>query len=169
MIRDILINVWRFVLLACLQLFILNNIQFSGFVNPYMYVLFVLWLPFETQGWLLLLSCFSMGLLIDIASGTVGYHTIATVFMGYLRYHLSRFIAPHDGYGQGMSPTASSLGLSWFMKYTLILVVAHHLVLFWVESFGLHDWLSATFRALCSSAFTILLILIYQFLTTRSR
>ncbi len=169
MIRDIVINVFRFVLLVFLQLFVLNNIQFSGFVNPYLYVLFILLLPFETPGWLLLVLAFILGLVIDVASVTVGYHTMATVLMAYFRFHLLRFIAPHDGYEPGMSPTIQSLGLAWFLKYTSILVLSHHLVLFWVESFSFNDFLPATLRALASSIFTILLILIYQFLTFRSR
>lgn len=167
--RDLLVNIFRFVFLVFLQLFILNNIQFSGFVNPYLYVLFILLLPFETPGWILLLSAFAMGLVIDVSSSIIGYHTIATVFMAYFRYHLLRFIAPHDGYEPGMSPTIQSLGFSWFFKYALILVLAHHLVLFWIESFSFQDFLPATLRALASSVFTMALILIYQFLTMRPK
>ncbi len=169
MIRDISINVFRFVLLAFLQIFVLNNIQFSGFVNPYLYVLFVLLLPFETPGWLLLVSSFAMGLVIDLASTTIGYHTIATTFVAYFRILILHLIAPHDGYESNMSPTISSLGFPWFFKYTTMLVLAHHLVLFWVESFRFGDLLTATFRAVASSIFTVILILIYQFLTIRPK
>ena len=169
MIREVVVNLFRFVLLVFLQLFVLNNIQFSGFVNPYLYVVFILLLPFEISGWFMLVLGFFSGLLIDVASGTIGYHTIATVFMAYCRYHLLRFIAPHDGYEPGMEPTIPSLGVSWFFKYSAILVLAHHLVLFWVESFRFGDFLPATIRALASSIFTILLIFIYQFLTMRPK
>ena len=165
MIREVAQNIIRFVLLVFLQLFVLNNIQFSGFVNPYLYVLFILLLPFEISGWLMLVLAFILGLVIDVASGAIGYHTIATVFMAYLRFHLLRFIAPRDGYESGMSPTLQSLGFLWFAKYAPILTLAHHLVLFWIESFRFGDLLPATFRALASSIFTLLLIFIYQFLT----
>ena len=161
-------NFIRFVLLVFLQLFVLNNIQFSGFVNPYLYVLFILLLPFEISGWLMLVLGFVLGLVIDLDSSTIGYHTVATVFMAYFRFHLLRFIAPRDGYEPGMTPTLQSLGLSWFFKYASILTLAHHLVLFWVESFRFGDLLPATLRAIASSIFTILLIFIYQFFTMRS-
>ena len=167
MITEVGRNIARFVLLVFLQLFVLNNIQFSGFVNPYLYVLFILLLPFEVSGWFMLILAFILGLVIDVASATIGYHTIATVFMAYVRFHLLRFIAPRDGYEPGMSPALQSLGLSWFFKYASILTLAHHLILFWVESFRFGDLLPATFRALCSSIFTILLIFIYQILSTR--
>ena len=169
MIRETVFSIFRFVLLILLQLFVLNNIQFSGFVNPYLYVLFILLLPFETPGWLMLILAFIMGLVIDVASITIGYHVIATVFMAYLRIYLLRFIAPHDGYETGMTPTVQSLGISWFLKYAIILTVAHHFVLFWIESFEINDLLPATLRALASSVFTLVLIVIYQFLTIRSK
>jgi hypothetical protein len=117
----------------------------------------------------MLVSAFILGLIIDVASVTIGYHTIATVFMAYFRFHLLRFIAPHDGYEPGMSPAIQSLGFSWFFKYTSIPVLAHHLVLFWIESFSFGDLLPATLRALASSVFTILLIFICQFLTMRPK
>ena len=167
MIRETGINILRFVLLIFLQLFVLNNIQFSGFVNPYLYIIFILLLPFEVSGWFMLILAFIMGFVIDVASTTIGYHTISTVFMAYLRFHLLRFIAPHDGYEPGMSPTMQSLGFSWFFKYASILTLAHHFVLFWIESFRVDDLLPATLRALASSTFTILLIVIYQFIMSR--
>jgi len=169
MIRDIGMNILRFVLLVFLQLFVLNNIQFSGFVNPYLYVMFILLLPFEIPGWLMLILAFLLGMVIDVASATIGYHTITTIFMAYFRFHLLRFIAPRDGYEPGMSPTISSLGIAWFFKYASILTLAHHLVLFWIESFRFSGLLPATLRALASSIFTLLLIIIYQFLTIRRK
>jgi hypothetical protein len=110
-----------------------------------------------------------MGLVIDISSATIGYHTIATVFMAYSRFHLLRLIAPRDGYESGKSPTIRSLGYKWFLKYASILTIAHHLVLFWIESFRFGDLLPATLRALASSIFTILLITIYQTLMIRRK
>ena len=167
--KDAGMIIFRYVLLVSLQIFVLNNIQFSGYVNPYLYVIFIMLLPFEISGALMLILAFIMGLTIDIASYTLGYHTMATVFMAYFRIHLLHYIAPHDGYEPNMSPTISSLGFAWFFKYATILTLSHHFVLFWIESFSLIDLLPATLRALASSAFTVFLIVIYQFLSTRSK
>ena len=64
--NQILKNIIRFVVLVFIQVAILNNIQISGFINPYMYVLFILLLPFETPNWILLVLSFFLGLSIDI-------------------------------------------------------------------------------------------------------
>ena len=169
MIRVVAINFSRFVFVVFLQLFVLNHIQFSGFVNPYLYILFILLLPLDISGILMLFLSFMLGLVIDVASATIGYHTVATVFLAYFRYHLLRFIAPRDGYEPGISPAINSLGFQWFFKYVSILTVSHHFILFWVESFQIGDLLSASLRALASSTFTLLLIFIYEFLTVRSK
>ena len=169
MINEVIKNSFRFALLVVLQLFVLNNIQFSGFVNPYLYILFIMLLPFEISGLLMLTLSFILGIVIDVASSTIGYHTIATVFMAYCRFHLLQFISPRDGYEPGMTPTLQPLGVLWFFKYVSILTVTHHLVLFWVESFNFNDLLPVMLRTLASSIFTILLIFIYQFLTIRGK
>jgi hypothetical protein len=89
--------------------------------------------------------------------------------MAYLRIHLLGYIAPHDGYEIGMTPSSSSLGFAWFFRYATILTLVHHLALFWIESFNASDLLLATVRALASSLFTISLTIIYRFLFGSSK
>lgn len=81
MIRDFGKYAIMFVSLVLVQVLILNNIQFSGFVNPYVYVLFILLLPFTIPGYLLLGLSFLMGISIDIFSNTLGLHAAASVFL----------------------------------------------------------------------------------------
>src|SRR6056297_4336346 len=87
-----------FILLLTLQILVLNNIQLSGFINPYLYVLFILILPFETPKWMLLLLAFILGMVVDLFSHTPGMHTSATVFMAFLRPYVLEFFSPRDGY-----------------------------------------------------------------------
>jgi rod shape-determining protein MreD len=156
-----------FLFLVLLQVLILNNIQFSGLVNPYMYVLFLLLLPVETPKWFQLILGFMLGFTIDLFSGTIGMHTSATVFLAYLRPHILTLMAPRDGYETGMLPRMHFFGFGWFLQYTLILVLAHHLFLFYAEAFRFYDFFMTLLRALISSFFSILLIMISQFLIYR--
>lgn len=75
-----------FVLLVALQLLIFNNIEFSGYVNPYVYVMFILILPVSIPSWILLLLGFLTGFVIDVFSGTMGVHTFATVLAGFVAH-----------------------------------------------------------------------------------
>ncbi len=87
-----------FILLILLQVLLFNNIQFSGYVNPYVYIMFILLLPVEIPSWLLLIISFFTGLIIDLFTGTPGMHTSATVLAGFVRPYVLRIISPRDGY-----------------------------------------------------------------------
>ncbi len=152
-----------FILLLTLQILVLNNIQLSGFINPYLYVLFILILPFETPKWMLLLLAFILGMVVDLFSHTPGMHTSATVFMAFLRPYVLEFFSPRDGYETETYPILRYYGLNWFLKYITILVLAHHLFLFYVEVFRFSDFFLTLGRALASSVFTIILVLISQY------
>jgi rod shape-determining protein MreD len=167
MIRPLINSIVTFFLLVFLQVFVFNNIQISGYINPYFYIIFILLLPFETPGWVLIISSFLIGLMIDIFTHTLGMHAMACTFMAFIRPSVLKSFAPRDGYESGTVPRVSIFGLSWFIKYALILVFAHHLVLFYVEMFRFSDFFYTFFRVLMSTFFTTLLIVISQYFVWR--
>jgi hypothetical protein len=126
-------------------------------------VLFILLIPFETPGWLLLLVAFALGITIDSFSNTPGLHTTATLVMAFLRPLVLKIIAPREGYEQGTFPGMQYFGLAWFLKYAVILVFAHHFFMFFIEAFTWVNFHVTLFRALISSLFTTVLIIVSQF------
>ena len=70
-------NIGRFVLLMLLQLLVLNYVYLGGYIIPMLYVLFLLMLPTSMGRIPMLLVAFGTGLLIDIMSGVLGFHTLA--------------------------------------------------------------------------------------------
>lgn len=169
MIEKIIRLTLNFFVLVFLQVLILNNIQLGGYINPYLYVLFILFLPLEIPNWFLLLLAFVLGLTIDMFSNTMGMHAAASVFMAFCRPHVLRIISPRDGYEPEKSPTLSNMGLNWFLAYSAILVVLHHLALFYIEVFRFSEFFSTLGRVLLSSVLTIALILISQYLFYKTK
>lgn len=167
MIKILLRNILRFILLVLFQVWVLNNIQFSGYINPFMYILFLLLLPFETPSWLVLLLGFGLGLSIDMFSDTLGMHASAAVFVAFLRPFILQAISPRDGFEIGTFPRIYYYGLTWFLKYTLILVFAHHLFLFSIEVFNFHNYHMVLWRTVLSTIFTSILIVISQYVVFR--
>lgn len=163
MIKIIYRNIIRFILLVILQIFIFNNIQFSGFINPYIYILFIILLPFETPRWALLFLGFILGFSIDIFSQTFGIHAASTVFLAFFRPGILNAIAPRDGYEAGTFPRLYFYGFNWFLKYTTIMVFIHHLFLFYVEAFTFSDFFITLLRVILSSIFSIILITLSQY------
>ncbi|HRW62228.1 MAG TPA: rod shape-determining protein MreD [Bacteroidales bacterium] len=153
----------NFILLVFLQVFIFNNIQFSGFINPYIYIIFILLLPFETPKWLILFLAFLLGLTVDLFTNTIGMHSSATVFMAFLRPYLLKVLAPRDGYEAETLPQLNYYGFGWFLRYASVLVIVHHLFLFYIEVFSFSNFFFTLLRVILSSIFSIFLIVISQY------
>jgi hypothetical protein len=141
----------------------------SVFLNPYVYVLFILLLPFETQDWVVLSFSFVLGMVLDTFSNTVGMHTASLVFMAFVRNYLLIVMAPRDGYEQEKTPHYSDMGLVWFIMYASILVFIHHLTLFVLEDFRSAYFFTAVFKALLSGVFSLIIILILMLFSYRPR
>ena len=107
------------------------------------------------------------GLIMDMFSSTPGMHMSACTLMMFARIHLTRLLAPREGYEYGMVPSVASMGMAWFLTYAGTLVLIHHLWLFFVEIGRAGPFFSTFFRALLSGIFTLGLCLLAQFLTTR--
>ena len=151
------------ILLVLFQVLLFNNIQFSGYVNPYVYVLFILLLPIEIPSWLLLLLSFALGLIMDFFSGSQGMHSSATVIAGFVRPYILRVISPRDGYESVSDPSMAIYGFRWFLTYTLLIVVVHHTTLFYLEVFRFADFFRTMLRVLLSSLFSITFILLIEY------
>ena len=167
MITDIAGNIVRFILLILVQILILNHIQLSGFINPFVYILIILTLPVKISKILLLTVAFFTGIIIDIFMNTGGIHAAATVCMAFFRPYILNTIAPRDGYEIEEKPSINKLGLSWFLSYASILVLIHHLTLFYLEAFQFENFFATLLRVLISTLFTLLFILISQYLFTK--
>jgi len=163
MINSILRFGLIFILLIMLQVLLFNNIQFSGYVNPYVYVMFILLLPVEIPAWLLLLLSFVTGAIIDYFSGSPGMHSSATVLAGFVRPYVLRVISPRDGYEPNSDPSMITYGFRWFLFYTLFIVLVHHTALFYLEVFRLTEFFRTFIRVLFSSVFSITFILLIEY------
>lgn len=162
-------NIIRFVVLILVQVFILNNVQLGGYINPYLYVMFILLLPFETPGWLLLGLAFLLGFTVDVFSTTMGMHTAACVFMAYFRPLVLRSVASRQDYEPGIEPGIKDLGFQWFFSYSLFLVFIHHLIFFFLESFRFSEFFPTLLRVLLSVAFSMLLIIVTEYLFKKKK
>jgi rod shape-determining protein MreD len=153
-----------FIILMLVQVLVLNNIRFNGYINPYVYVMFILLLPVEIPTWLLLVISFGTGLVMDFFSGSPGMHSSATVLAGYIRPYALRLISPRDGYEPGADPSMYIYGLRWFLIYSSFVVLIHHTALFFLEVFRLSGFFTTMSRVLLSTIFSVIFILLLEYI-----
>lgn len=162
--RKLIGNIARFVVLALAQVFIFNKVMVSGYVNPMVYVLFILMLPYDIKGFQLLLLAFLMGLTIDFFMHTPGMHALASVTLAFLRPGVIRLVGKKDDVEPWQYPNVRDSGSAWFLAYTVILVFLHHLMIFYLEVFRLDEFLRTFLKVLINTALSTLIIMLIQFL-----
>ena len=160
-------NIVRFLVVIIFQVLVMDNVMINGYMVPYIYLLFILLMPFETPRWTQLLLGFLLGMGIDLFENTPGMHTAATVLVAFVRPYLLSLLAPRDGYEPETFPRIHYYGFIWFLKYTMIIVVIHHFALFYLEVFQLKVFLSTLLRVILSSILSASTIVLSQYFVFR--
>jgi rod shape-determining protein MreD len=167
-INLILKGLGAFVFLILLQVLLLNNIQISKLnLSPYLYVLFILILPFETPKWLLLVLSFLMGLIIDIFTNSPGSHASAAVVMAFARPTVLQALAPREGFETVTRPTAYYHGLAWFSKYATLLILLHHFMFHMVEQFTFSGFFVTLLKIVVNTVITAIFVILSQYFIFR--
>jgi len=167
---ELLKNIIRFVLLMFVQVFILNHIMLSGLVQPYLYLLFILLLPFQTPRALLLILGTATGWGLDNFMHTPGLHAAACAAIAYLRPFLIGMLSPQGGFEDTTrAPSPLTMGTGKFIFYASVLVLIHHLIYFSLEVFNFQSTQYLILKILCSTLVTLLLIFVYGLLFFEKR
>lgn len=153
-----------FVALLLLQVFLFNNLNLSVFVNPLVYIAFIVLLPMETRPvWVLLLGLL-LGIATDYVVGTAGLNTIATLFTAFIRRPVLMLMVGKETLGEGGIPCSARLGVGKFLRYSTMLILAHCIVFFTFESMSFSYFYLTLLKIVLSAAVTILLVYFSQFL-----
>jgi rod shape-determining protein MreD len=160
-------NIVRYIVVVLFQILVMDNVMINGYMIPYVYLIFILLMPFETPNWVVLVTGFLLGLGIDLLEHTPGMHAASTVLVAYLRPHVLGLFAPRDGYEAETFPRIYYYGFAWFFKYALIMVFIHHLVLFNLEVFQLKLFLSTLLRVVLSTLLSTATIVLSQYFVFR--
>lgn len=161
------ISVVRFFVLVIVQVLICNHINFLGYINPYIYIIFIILYPIKNDRLLLLISSFLLGLTIDIFSDSGGVHAAACVAVAYARPVILKYafgmLYEHQNIRFGNAELGSLLG------YVSIFTIIHHFILFSLEIFNVSKILIILQKTLFSSIFTIILSILIILIFSRNR
>ncbi len=157
-----------FVVSVILQVLIFNKFLIASVVAPFMYILFIVLLPFDTPRSLLLFLSLGLGFTVDIFTNTPGVHASACLLIGFVRPGILGLLTSRETLDSVDSPRVKSMGFNWFATYVTFLVVIHHLFLFFIEAFTFQGFLITLLRVVLSSVLSIILIVLSQFLIFRN-
>lgn len=156
--NSVFLHIIRFIALVIAQALLFNNINFLGYINPYIYIMFIALFPVKNNRLIIIFLSFFLGLAIDLFSDTGGIHAAACVFIAYIRPILLKFSFGVIYEHQTIKFNTVEFGEK--LTYLTLLTVIHHFVLFYLELFSASKIILALQKTVFSSIFTILLILI---------
>ncbi|NVK53100.1 MAG: rod shape-determining protein MreD [Flavobacteriaceae bacterium] len=160
--------IFLFFSLLLLQVFVLNNVLFLGYVNPYLYVAFVFLFPLKQERYLFLILSFLLGISIDFFSNSGGIHAFSLVLIAYTRLFFIRVI---------FKKTVSDFQFfelfqepfSKIFNYVVILTVIHHFSLFLLANFSAQNFGRIILNTLYSSIFTIVLFFLAAYILRKRK
>lgn len=166
---DLVRNSIRFALFILVQYYVLFQIRpLHQFVVPYIYYLYVLWLPFSMGRMSLMLVSFLFGLTLDYFTQTPGLHAAACVMIAYLRSFVVNILIPQEGAEQNYkSPSPVSMGWAPYAVYVLVLTLLHHIYLVLLEWLQFGSFLFFLGKVLATTGISLMLVLITELLFFR--
>ena len=153
-----------FLLYVLLQVFVFNMVNLWGVITPMIYILFILSLPFQTPKWAVVLLGFLLGLSIDIFSGVLGLHALATLVIAFVRPFVITIIPLRVEREEHLLPIFHDMKLAWYLRYVFLLTLIHHFVYFMVDAFTFYNFFKTCLVVLVNTLFTLLCIFIIQIL-----
>lgn len=159
------INIARFIGLVLVQGLVLNHINFLGYINPYIYILFIILYPVKNNRSLFILLSFLLGLSVDIFSDSGGVHAAASVTIAFLRpgFLKSVFGALYEH----QTIKFSNIDFAPKLSYIALVTIVHHFILFTLEIFSLSKIILVAQKTLFSSIFTIIICILVTIIFTR--
>jgi hypothetical protein len=118
----------QFVLFVLAQIFIFQHLTWSDFPPPHAFLTFLLVLPHGLQPWLLYLTGFGMGLLVDVAVQPLGAHAAASVILMGLRGIWIEIIRPRVGANDDEQVNIAQQSPRWLLFYMAPLLAIYTLV-----------------------------------------
>ena len=158
---NIITLIISFFIIVLAQVFLFNNMFIFGFINPMIYLLFLVLYRFDDDQTLFILLSFVLGFSIDFLSQSGGAHTIASLTIGFVRPLLIKY-----SFGvTSEAPSTFQNDLRRRNKYLFLalLILIHHLLYFIIVYF---NW-NATYLILKNTILTSLFSLILIALISR--
>ena len=159
-------QIGRYVLVMLLQVLVFNQLQLWGVCHPYIYVLCLLMMPITLPLSVDMLIGAAAGFIMDIFCNSMGIHMASCILLMYARRYLLGLIV-NDRERLNEQINLHALGMEALLKYVVLLVIMHHLVVFALAAWSLAHIGFVLMETLVSSLITILFIIAYNALNDK--
>jgi hypothetical protein len=138
------------------------------YIVPYIYFLFILWLPFSVSRIGLLVTGFFTGLVLDYFTNTPGLHAAACTLIAYVRPFLVEVLTPREkAEFSYKEPSAKAMQWGPYAVYIVALTLLHNGYLVFLEWLDIGGFLNFIIKIVSTTAISLLLIFTAELLFPR--
>lgn len=149
-----------------LQVLLFDQLQLLGVCHPYIYILCLLMMPITLPHSADMIIGAIVGLVMDIFCNSLGVHTASCILLMFIRpYLIGAIVNDKDRLNEQI--TLRTLGMEALLKYVVILVVVHHLMVFLLAAWSWSHIGFVLAETFVSSLITISIIIGYNALSYR--
>lgn len=156
--NKVLILIVRFIGLVLLQVLILNKLNIFGFINPMIYVIWVVLFPINKNKTSLFLTSFLLGITIDTFSDSGGINAASILAVAYIRLPLLKMVLNKTDFDFILF-NIRTIAFSKAFIYLSLIVIIHHFILFSLDYFSWSLFNSILYSTLITGSFTIFISL----------
>ncbi|HUR65357.1 MAG TPA: rod shape-determining protein MreD [Chitinophagaceae bacterium] len=166
---DLIRNMIRFAAFILVQVYVLDKMpHLHRFITPYIYYLFILWLPFSiSRQWLLIIG-FLTGLVLDYFTMTPGLHAAACTLVAYVRPFVISVLTPRDSSEMNYrEPSPRAMQWTPYAVYVLVLTLLHHGYMVFLEWLSFGSFLDFLIKVVATTGISLLLIFTVEIVLPR--
>jgi hypothetical protein len=151
------------------QVYVLNKIPpLHQYIVPYLYFLYILWLPFSISNLALLFIGFLTGLILDYFMMTPGLHAAACSLMAFVRPYIIGILAPKEiGGFNYREPSPRAMQWTPYAVYIFVLTLFHHGYMLFLEWLDFGSFFGFILKVFTTTAISLLLIFTVEVLFPR--
>ncbi len=169
--NSLLKNIVRFILLLLMQIIILNEVPpLHQFITPYLYFIFLLWLPIGTSRLAMTFLGFILGYSLDLFMNTPGLHAAACTLLGYLRPTVLNLLLAQEASEEiNKEPSIGSMGWGPYGFYVFTLTFIHNFYLVLLEWLQFGSFTYFLGKVIATTLMSVLLITLAELVMNRRK
>lgn len=160
-----LYNIFWIVLALLLQVMLFNHLYIFGAV-AFVYMIALLKMPVETNRNIQILIGFLVGFCIDVFCNTIGMHALTAATVMWLRIPILHLYVNAEDMKEGV-PGFNKLGVQEYIRYALTLLAFHCILLYFIESFTIFNFLTLLLKIVFSVLMTSVIAIALEFSTLK--
>ncbi len=152
-----------------LQLFFIDTLNLGMYVNPLLYVSFIILLPMNMPPVAVLMSGLGLGVIMDVCTAMGGACTAATMLSAYMRSFLLDITMGKEIASEGGMPSLDYPSPGKFMRYAGAMTTIQCFAFFTLETMTLSYFHLTLLRILLSSAATFICVIAVTMMFSRKK